>query len=139
RRFEAFALAPPGGRVILVDSDSTGVVDCIRLWTETAFHLGPAPTTIRSRQPLPALIREGPSRIFRSLIMRVSPLTLAGVALTFLLVGHQTARADFIPWNYNWSRSPSEIHADAPGTGHIALTDESLKTAVGSSDIVATN
>ena len=71
--------------------------------------------------------------------MRVSPLTLAGLALSFLLIPIQSARADFIPWMYNWSRSPSEIHADAPGTGYITLTDESLKTAVGSSDIVATN
>jgi len=49
------------------------------------------------------------------------------------------ARADLIPWAYNWSRSPDKIGADSPGTGYITLTDESLKTAVGSSDIVATN
>jgi hypothetical protein len=71
--------------------------------------------------------------------MRVSPLTLACLALTLFLVPIQTARADFIPWMYNWSRSPSDIHADAPGTGYISLTDESLKTAVGDSNIVATN
>jgi hypothetical protein len=71
--------------------------------------------------------------------MRVSPLTLAVLALALLLVPIQTARAEFIPWMYNWSRSPTDIHADAPGTGYIALTDESLKTAVGDSDIVATN
>jgi hypothetical protein len=71
--------------------------------------------------------------------MKVSPLTLAGVALALLLAPIQTARADFIPWMYNWSRSPADIHADAPGTGYITLTDESLKTAVGDTDIVATN
>jgi hypothetical protein len=40
---------------------------------------------------------------------------------------------------YNWSRSPTEVHADAPGTGYITLTDETTKTVVGDSDIVATN
>jgi hypothetical protein len=71
--------------------------------------------------------------------MKLSPFALAGVALSALLVFVPGARADIIPWQYNWSRSPSEIHADAPGTGYITLTDESLKSAVGNSDIVATN
>src|SRR5262249_40633818 len=42
-------------------------------------------------------------------------------------------------WMYNWSRSPSEVHADAPGTGYVKLSDEKTRTAVGDSDIVATN
>jgi hypothetical protein len=71
--------------------------------------------------------------------MKLSPLALAGTALVLLLVPLRAARADLVPWMYNWSRSPSEIHADAPGTGYITLTDESLKGAVGNSDIVATN
>jgi len=71
--------------------------------------------------------------------MRASPLTLAGLALMSLLLLAQPGRADLIPWMYNWSRSPTDILADAPGTGHIALTDESIKSAAGDSDIVATN
>jgi hypothetical protein len=71
--------------------------------------------------------------------MTRSPLTPGSLALALLFVLAPAARADFIPWMYNWSRSPSELHADAPGTGYIALTDESLKGAVGDSDIVATN
>jgi hypothetical protein len=71
--------------------------------------------------------------------MKLSPLTLAALALVLLLGPTRPARADLIPWMYNWSRSPSEIHADAPGTGYITLTDESLHSAVGNSDTVATN
>lgn len=68
-----------------------------------------------------------------------SAITLGSLALALLLSSPSAARADIIPWMYNWSRSPNEILADAPGTGKIALTDESLKGAVGDSDIVATN
>src|SRR5947209_4636682 len=69
--------------------------------------------------------------------MKRSPLGLTGVTVLLLLA--PAARADFIPWQYNWSRSPSVINADAPGTGYITLTDEPLKGAAGNSDIVATN
>jgi hypothetical protein len=62
-----------------------------------------------------------------------------GVALAFLLGVSSSARADLIPWAYNWSRSPAVVHADSPGTGYITLTDESQKSAVGDTDIVATN
>jgi hypothetical protein len=62
-----------------------------------------------------------------------------GIALLVLLTGAARARADQILWNYNWSRSPSAVLADAPGTGYITLTDEQLKSAIGDSDIVATN
>src|SRR5262245_56434838 len=62
-----------------------------------------------------------------------------GIALLTLLAGAPRARADQILWNYNWSRSPGVLQADAPGTGYITLTDESLKSAIGDSDIVATN
>jgi len=61
------------------------------------------------------------------------------VAVAWMLVQAGTARAEFIPWQYNWSRSPTTIMADAPGTGYIQLTDEVWKSAAGSSDIVATN
>jgi len=69
--------------------------------------------------------------------MKRSPLGLiAGVTVLLLA---PAARADFIPWQYNWSRSPSVLHADGSGTGYVTLTDEPLKHAVGDSDIVATN
>jgi hypothetical protein len=68
--------------------------------------------------------------------MRVSILTLAGVTL---LLSRAPASADPIPWMYSWSRSPEVISADAPGTGYITLTDEPLRTALGDSDVVATN
>ena len=71
--------------------------------------------------------------------MKLSPLTLFGLALASLFALPPSVRADLIPWTYNWSRSPTDILADAPGTGYISLTDESLRTAVGNSDIVATN
>src|SRR5262249_61159315 len=71
--------------------------------------------------------------------MKFSPLTLVGVILAAMLAPVSSVRADLIPWMYNWSRSPSVINADSPGTGHIPLTDETLKSAVGDTDIVATN
>jgi hypothetical protein len=71
--------------------------------------------------------------------MKPTPAALCGVALFCLLAGGPSARADFINWSYSWSNTPDVIHADAPGTSTITLTDESLKTAVGNTDIVATN
>jgi hypothetical protein len=62
-----------------------------------------------------------------------------GIALVILLAGAAPARADLILWNYDWSRSPTDVFADAPGNSYIALTDEQIKSAVGDSDIVATN
>src|SRR5262249_21721697 len=56
-----------------------------------------------------------------------------------LLAPWSAARAEPIPWTYHWSSSPHEVLADAPGTGHIALADDDLHTALGNSDIVATN
>lgn len=70
--------------------------------------------------------------------MTHSPHTLVWVTFALLLPLTE-ARADLIPWMYNWSRSPSQINADAPGTGYITLTDESSRLARGDSNIVATN
>ncbi len=57
-----------------------------------------------------------------------------------LLLAGASARADFVPWTYSWQRDPVSIAADAPGSGGVSLTSESLpKQAAGSSDIVATN
>jgi hypothetical protein len=71
--------------------------------------------------------------------MRLSRAVLGGTTLALLLAGVSTAHAGPIPWTYNWSRSPSQVHADAPGTGYISLTDEKLVPTAGDSDIVATN
>jgi hypothetical protein len=71
--------------------------------------------------------------------MKASPVTLAGVALVLLLAAPGETRAELIAWMYSWSNSPAQINADNPGTGHITLSNEGLQTAVGDSDIVATN
>jgi hypothetical protein len=71
--------------------------------------------------------------------MNLSLATRGGVALAVLLAASATARAELIPWTYNWSRSPAVIKADSPGTGTINLSDEVPHTAAGNSDIVATN
>jgi hypothetical protein len=65
--------------------------------------------------------------------------SLLGPAVVLLLVAGTNARADFIPWTYNWDRSPVSVAADAPGTGGVSFTNEPSKNATGSSDIVATN
>ncbi len=67
--------------------------------------------------------------------------TFSVLCLSVVLFGFHASNgfAESIPWKYNWSRSHAKVFADAPGTGFISLTDESLKGARGSSDIVATN
>ena len=69
--------------------------------------------------------------------------------LTTLLVvagyGVSQARADFVPWTYNFGRSPvvvpstNSLGINNTGTGGLSLTDEQTHHADGSSDIVATN
>lgn len=71
--------------------------------------------------------------------MKQSTLFRAISALALTLFCAADSRADMIPWLYNWSRWPAQVKADAPGTGYITLTDESLQTVVGDSDIVASN
>jgi hypothetical protein len=71
--------------------------------------------------------------------MKFSPSTLCGVALALLLPLGST-RADLIPWVYSWSTSSTEIHANSPSTGKVTLLiDDSQKSAIGDSDIVAAN
>jgi hypothetical protein len=57
--------------------------------------------------------------------------------------GISTARADFVPWTYNFGRDPIVVTATnsalGKGTGGLTLTDEQTHHADGSSDIVATN
>ncbi len=61
------------------------------------------------------------------------------LVLMGMVLSSGSARADLIPWMYNWSSAPKMVTADAPGTGYISLTDEPDRMAVGSSNIVATN
>jgi hypothetical protein len=68
-------------------------------------------------------------------ILRVLLPTAAAV----LGIGVAQARADFVPWTYNFGRSPVAVAANSPGTGGLSLTDESTHQADGTSDIVATN
>jgi hypothetical protein len=68
-----------------------------------------------------------------------SPLAFSGFVVAWALLAPYSARADLIHWSYNWSASPADIHADAPGTGYITLTNESNQKVAGDSDIVATN
>jgi hypothetical protein len=70
--------------------------------------------------------------------MRLSPATLGGAAMALALLVTSPAQADLVHWHYSWSRSPAEVLSDT-GQSKVTLSDESLTTAEGSSDIVATN
>jgi hypothetical protein len=61
------------------------------------------------------------------------------LALAVLAVATQRAGADFVPWSYNWEPSSLFIHADGSTTAGLSLTNEPLKTAMGTSDVVVTN
>jgi hypothetical protein len=61
------------------------------------------------------------------------------LASLVLLVSPFLARADFVPWTYNFGRSPVAVPANVGGTGGLTLTDEQTHQADGTSDIVATN
>jgi hypothetical protein len=66
--------------------------------------------------------------------------SIRAAALALLLAMAPAARADWIPWTYSWSNSPQTILADnATGGGSISLTNEPTLSAVGNTDIVATN
>ena len=69
---------------------------------------------------------------------RATPLLLT-CCLCWLAGPARSARAEFIPWKYNWTRNPAKIMADEPGTSYIELSDERLSQATGSTDVVATN
>jgi hypothetical protein len=71
--------------------------------------------------------------------MRHTPVALSGTACVLLFFGTAGARAELIQWSYSWSRSPVQVFADKPGTGYISLTGDGLKSATGSSYLVATN
>jgi hypothetical protein len=58
------------------------------------------------------------------------------VLLALAMTGQ--ASADLIPWQYSWT-APAEVSATSGGVGKITLTSEATLSAVGNSDIVATN
>ena len=51
--------------------------------------------------------------------MKLAHYRLVGVSLALLLALVPKAHADLIPWAYSWSRSPTDILANAPGTARI--------------------
>jgi hypothetical protein len=67
-----------------------------------------------------------------------SPSTFFLVALVWLAAA-SPSRATYIPWKYSWDNQPSAIHVDTPGTGIITLSDEPLRDAANTTNIVATN
>jgi hypothetical protein len=72
--------------------------------------------------------------------MSSAPVSRLAAALALFFGIAPSARADWIPWTYSWSNSPNNILADnAAGGGRISLTNEATRSAVGDSDIVATN
>jgi hypothetical protein len=61
---------------------------------------------------------------------------MRALTLLVLTMGAGSARADLVPWAYDWSASPANVTA---GSGHVALSNESTHTAVGTSQTVTTN
>jgi hypothetical protein len=68
--------------------------------------------------------------------MKRSVSLFAPIAL--LLLGAAQSHASFIPWTYNWDRSPVSVLSDN-GNGSVSFTNEPANAAVGSTDTVATN
>jgi hypothetical protein len=66
-------------------------------------------------------------------------LHVFAATVAVLLFAGADARAAFINWSYNWDRAAPSLVADSGGTGGVAFTNEPMKNATGSSDIVATN
>jgi hypothetical protein len=69
-------------------------------------------------------------RVTKAVLTAVFIMTACGVG---------QARADFVPWSYNWEPSALAIKAGGASTGGLNMTDEPLKHADGTSDIVVTN
>jgi hypothetical protein len=68
--------------------------------------------------------------------MSIWKTTLLPSIIVLTLLGTGRARADFVPWTYNWEPSALSVSA---GTGGLSLTDEPINHAAGSSDVVVTN
>jgi hypothetical protein len=63
---------------------------------------------------------------------------IAPVAALLLFTASQ-AHAELISWKYNWGPGALSIPADGGTGGNVAVTNEPTNSAVGSSDVVATN
>ena len=71
--------------------------------------------------------------------MRHAPRLLWAALLAAFLPA-APVRADFIPWKYSWSRSPSIIYSDSSNNSYIYLSEESpLVNAGNNTWVVATN
>jgi hypothetical protein len=57
----------------------------------------------------------------------------------WVLLAAAVARADLVPWSYNWTPGAPAVLDDTADGGKITMTNEPTGKAVGSSDIVATN
>src|SRR5262249_27942915 len=64
---------------------------------------------------------------------------LYAVAVAVCLLAGAQARAESVPWSYNWTPSAAEILADTPSAGKIILTNEPGGSASGNTFVVATN
>jgi hypothetical protein len=68
-----------------------------------------------------------------------APLT--ALALVFAVVGGAQAGPSpaLLSWSYNWEPGAPSVTADGNPAAGVTFTDQPVKTAVGPSDIVATN
>jgi len=71
--------------------------------------------------------------------MRIDAQRLAALAVALCLFGTGQARADFTPWNYNWTPSVSVLQSDTPGQASILFSNEPGGSALGTTSIVAAN
>jgi hypothetical protein len=70
--------------------------------------------------------------------LSVKRFIIASALVTLVLLSAAGARADLIHWSYNWAPNAPAVMADS-GSGKITLSNEPAGSAVGDSDIVATN
>jgi hypothetical protein len=71
--------------------------------------------------------------------MRTRAQRLAALAVALCLVGAGQARADFTPWDYNWTPSASAVQSDTPGQASILFSNEPGGSGLGTTSIVAAN
>jgi hypothetical protein len=71
--------------------------------------------------------------------MRKHAQRLAALAVALCLFGAGQARADFTPWDYNWTPSTAVINSDVPGQASILFSNEPGGSAQGTTSVVAAN
>jgi hypothetical protein len=69
--------------------------------------------------------------------MKLRTLIMRALTVALLTFTAGSARADLVPWGYDWSAAPAG--GVTAGTGKITLSNESFHVAVGDSQTVATN